>query len=224
MSLYRFYKKDPRSKPLTNKCIILDLDETLVHSSEDYEDFNKLGLFSDPNLFNIRRRFYSFPLASYDQPSTIWGVTRPRLEEFIPFCYDYFAKVCVWSAGSPDYVDKIVKRIFPPGYEPHLIYHRNHCHYSRDGEIFKPLDKMIRDSKLDKIMKPENTFFVDDRSLAFIKNPSNGIVIPAYSPKSNIDELDQDDTCLDDLMTWLRRPEVMNSSDVRLLNKEGIFN
>lgn len=223
MSLYRINRKEQRNKPLTNKCIILDLDETLIHSSEDHSEFSKLNIFSDIKFLDVRKRMYSFSFDGYNRQASIWGVSRPGLDDFIPFCFDYFAKVCVWSAGQNDYVTRIVNNIFPTGYEPHVVYARDNCHYSHDREIFKPIEKMIQQEKLENVMTLENTLFLDDRELAFIKNPGNGIIIPPYDPNPTLDGINFPDTRLDELREWLMKPEVMKSKDVRTLDKKSIF-
>ncbi len=224
MSLYRISKKEPLRKPLTDKCIILDLDETLVHSSEDYLALMALQPFKDPSMLDLRARMYNLSLAGYDKPPTIWGVTRPYTEEFLLFCFGYFSKVCVWSAGSPEYVRSIVEHIFPAGYKPHAVYTKNHCHYTQDNVLFKPIERMINDEGWQKSLRFDNTLFVDDRDLAFIKNPDNGIVIPPYEPNGDYESYVEDDQTLLALMNWLMQPEVIRSSDVRLLDKTRIFN
>lgn len=51
-------------------------------------------------------------------------------------------------------------------------------------------------------------------------NPHNGILIPEYSALS----LDyQDDECLLQLIEWLKRPFVINNTDVKYLYKDDIF-
>lgn len=223
MNIYRISKKEPHHKPLTQRCIILDLDETLVHSSEDYIKLMTLQPFNDPVMLDLRSRMYNLSLDSYIKPPTVWGVTRPYTEDFLLFCFGYFSKVCVWSAGTPEYVRKIVDEIFPSGYKPDVVYNRSHCYYTQEGDIFKPIKIMARDENLEKILRLDNTLFLDDRPQAFLKNPDNGIVIPAYEPDETYESYVQDDTALPELMDWLLQPEVLRTSDVRLLDKTKIF-
>lgn len=224
MPLYRINKKEPSSKPLTQRCIILDLDETLVHSCEDIGKLSTFGLFRNPGMLDLRRRLYYISMGNYTKTPTIWGVVRPYTENFIQFCFEYFAKVCVWSAGLPEYVDRVVDLIFPSGYKPHLVYNRNHCHYDTSGEIFKPIEKMAKALSGEKEgVKLENTFFLDDRPQAFLKNPQNGIIIPPYEPEEDINTFLQEDDHLVRLMQWLSKPEVIAAKDVRLLDKSRIF-
>lgn len=223
MSLYRISKKERRQEPLTDRCIILDLDETLIHSCEDYRKLINLRPFQDPSLLDLRKRMYNLYLNGYHQPPTIWGVTRPYTEEFLLFCFDYFSKVCVWSAGLPDYVNKIVDYIFPAAYKPDVVYDRSHCHYTVENDIFKPIERMREKEDWHDIMRLDNTFFVDDRAKAFIKNPGNGIVIPGYEPDGSLEAYVNDDQALLELMDWLMLPEVLEAQDVRQLDKRRIF-
>lgn len=221
MALYRISKKESRHSPLTNKCIILDLDETLVHSSDDYNKLSTLQPFNEPMMLSIRGRMYNLSLSRYKDRPVIWGITRPHLLDFLVFCFSYFNKVCVWSAGSREYVNAIVDFIFPTGYRPHIIYCHDDCHYTQEGDLFKPIEKMSQEMKND--IRLDNTFFIDDRRHAFIKNPKNGIHIPPYEPEGDYKRYLDDDPTLVELMEWLLKPEVLGCQDVRFLNKHNIF-
>ena len=221
-------------KTLTNKCIVLDLDETLVHTSDkNLTELRSLRIMSNPETIDLRNRVYELNLddaASLKKgqgiKTELWGITRPHVKEFLIFCFSYFKVVAVWSAGKKKYVEAIVDFLFRDIKRPHIIYHRGHCYERSVNQHTKPLEKMIRSEiGLSKYMSLENTFIVDDRESVYIsENPSNGIQIPAYNPDFNIISLRQDDIALKQLSTWLLRPEVMNSTDVRTLNKKNIFN
>jgi TFIIF-interacting CTD phosphatase-like protein len=223
MNLYWISKKETLRKPLTQRCIILDIDETLVHSSEDYLQLMRLRPFNDPAMLDLRPRMYNLSLNGYNKPPNVWGITRPHVEEFLLFCIGYFSKVCIWSAGIPEYVRQIVDLIFPIGFKPDAVYNRSHCHYAQNGELFKPIEKMAHDEGWEKILRLDNTFFVDDRPQVFFKNPDNGILIPPYEPSGSYYNYIQDDPTLPELMEWLMKPEVLQAKDVRLLDKSRIF-
>lgn len=225
MNLYRISRNQPsytKNYSMTDHCIILDLDETLVHSCEDYQKLLELNLFQDPEVLDLRRRLYNLFLSGYNHPPSMWGITRPYMEDFIFFCFNYFQKVCVWSAGTYEYVHNIIEQTFPPGYKPDIIYTRDNCYYSQNGELFKPIEVMAKKENLQEILRLDNTLFVDDRALAFIKNPDNGILIPAYEPKNYQEYINEDLTLLY-LMNWLVSPEVVRAKDVRTLDKSRIF-
>jgi RNA polymerase II subunit A small phosphatase-like protein len=90
--------------------LILDLDETLVHASEE-----PLG------------RAHDFAVGPY------FTYRRPHLAEFLIDCSVSF-RLSVWSAGSEDYVGQTVARIMPPGVEPAFAWGRGRCVRRYDPE------------------------------------------------------------------------------------------
>ena len=225
----------PSRKALTKLICVLDIDETLVHSTSDMEAWKRLRIFSDPKKMDLRSRHYVLDLES-ERGSGIgvnmWGTKRPYLEEFIRFCFEYFKIVIVWSAGVYDYVHAVVEEIFKDSQEPHAILTRGNC-TGNTYKLEKPFWKMIKDVpgleeyiEYDRGMHTnniKNVFIVDDRRSSFAQNPDNGICIPVYEPIATEDGLRRDDVCLLQLMKWLMLPEVMNSQDVRTLDKNIIF-
>jgi len=96
--------------------IILDLDNTLIHATEDIDipgDFTILGRFS------VKKR--------------------PHLDEFISFITstpDY--EVAVWSAAIDPYVRAIVDNIFPNPSVLKFVASRDFC-----DEYRKPISKAV---------------------------------------------------------------------------------
>jgi carboxy-terminal domain RNA polymerase II polypeptide A small phosphatase len=68
--------------------LILDLDETLIHSSE-----------------HELERAADFRVGSY------FTYKRPHLESFLEVCFQHF-EVAVWTASTEDYASEIVAEIF----------------------------------------------------------------------------------------------------------------
>lgn len=231
-NLYKTAVNDIPVKPLTNKCIVLDLDETLVHSNENLSQLRDLNIMNNPKLIDLRGRVYELSMDDvvYKKGQGIktemWGITRPHVKEFLIACFSYFKVVAVWSAGKKKYVEAIVDYLFKDIKRPHVIYSRDDCEKTTDNILTKPLEKMMKQEPgLAKYMTLENTFILDDRKSVFeTPNPDNGIQIPAYIPDFNERSLRTDDIAFKQLMTWLLRPEVMHSLDVRDLDKSNIFN
>jgi len=76
---------------LTDKCLVLDIDETLVHTFDDGERINKNMIWNDPNLLELRRRIYEIELidiagirgkGDYYKMS---GIMRPYLKNILIF-------------------------------------------------------------------------------------------------------------------------------------------
>lgn len=94
---------------LTNHSIILDVDETLVHT------FGEESI--DPAILDslnptCRSRIYLFTEDDFsgngDKSYACYGILRPGAEGFMNFCFSYFRNVIFWSAGADTYVRKIV--------------------------------------------------------------------------------------------------------------------
>jgi len=214
---------------LTDKCLVMDLDECLVHSY-DVPVIQDLKIYSDPSLISLRRRVYRLPI--YDiglargtgQIDYIEGIRRPHLDEFLTFAFGYFKVVAGWSAGKKPYVESAFKRLFSNIRPAHVVYTYSDLKFDENG-YDKPLQKMIDEVPgLNKYMNLDNTLIIDDRSSNFRSNPENGIKIPIYKPNPNINELMSDDLALLQLQRWLLQPEVIQSTDVRTLDKSKIFN
>lgn len=229
--LYKTKLNKIPNKPLTDKCIVLDLDETLVHSNlETIDELIELGIFSDPKLMDLRKRIYKITMddvvhdKGYGDKTEMWGIVRPHVKEFLIMCFSYFKIVAVWSAGKNKYVHSIVDYLFKDIRRPHVIYTYDDCENinSTDKTLIKPLSKMINNVPgLDRYMSLDNTFIVDDRLSTFKSiNPSNGILIPPYEPEFTIESMRKDDLALKQLINWLMHTRYEN---VEKLDKTHIF-
>lgn len=238
---------DLSCSPLTDKCIILDLDETLVHTIDNPAHFHEMGLYKEPRMMPYRNDSYHFNLddvGNQEYPvkrgegrqTEIAGFKRPGLHKFLEFCFSYFRIVGIWSAGQPKYVEAISDFLFKDFQDPHIIYTWNDC--KTDTPIIeKPLIKMISlEPNLKRYMSLSNTFVIDNNDSTFARvNPANGIHIPNFAPMFNghiieqpttediLKWLQSPDTRLTELRNWLMQPNVMHAPDVRPLNKTNIF-
>lgn len=214
---------------LTDKNIVFDIDETLVHTFDDYDKLKDLKIFTEAKNMKLRNRIYKISLEDmFDKKGTgtqsqMWGITRPHLKEFLIFCFSYFRNINVWSAGQGPYVRAVVREIFKDIGTPTMVYVWDDCENDEEEGIYeKPLRKMYTKSP---IMNDTNTFILDDRTTSFSGcNNDNGILIPAYKPATNISSLNANDIAFQQLMLWLKTSDVMTSKDVKSLNKKNIFN
>lgn len=212
----------------TNKCIVLDIDSTLVYSDEDTKNYDQLIVESKKTGANLKSRTYFVNLIDIgEEPGTgklsnLWGIIRPHYFEFALFAASYFDKIAIWSAGHYRYVHSMCDILFPDLFlQPEIILTRDDCAIDDDKSYYKPLSKIF-DAKLG--FTPENTFVVDDRSDTFSRNSQNGILIPAYTPDLNLTGVLNDDAALQQLICWLSLDSVSKSSDVRKIDKSSIFN
>jgi len=151
--------------PKYNKLLILDIDETLIHSSEKQLD-----------------RIPDFKLDEY------FVYIRPGLEEFILNCSKLFS-LAVWTASSSEYAREVIKNIFPDDLQLEFILTGERCLIKRNIdldviEIFKPLKKVKRKGYL-----LNNILIVDDTAKTFKYNYGNGILIKEYLGEENDIEL-----------------------------------
>lgn len=233
---YRIYSTDfstISNESQTDKAIVLDIDECMVHTFDDDVDdehIEKLGIFTKPELEDLRKRIYKLELDDVSSKKgeghymEMWGIIRPHIKDFLLFCFSYFRIVGVWSAGLPRYVENIVDFLFKDLPKPHIVFTRDECH-KNTTLCEKPLMKIIDANEfLRSRMSLENTFIVDDQKKSFINNnKDNGVLIPGYQPGTDVDSMRTNDIALQQLKMWFSTPEVRNSEDVRTLDKKKIF-
>lgn len=228
----RYYNE----KSLTKLNIVLDVDETLVHTPDDEgKDSDRDKLYdlenNHPRGIELRGRIIKVTSndvgvkrgygVKYNFPS----ILRPHLKEFLRFCFEYFRIVSIWSAGQRGYVHSIVRNIFRDIHDPSFVYTRDQLKSMYDGSYEKPLMYLREiDPLANKYFTPENTLILDDNYRTFAKvNPDNAIHIPAYIPEMNMESLMEDENSLLEFKDWLMQPKVMNTKDVRKLDKSNIF-
>lgn len=206
-------KHAPSTK--TNHRLVLDIDETMVYTVGAPDDDLK-ELLTPGKYLDVRKRLYVITLSD---GSHMWGVKRPYLSEFLKFAQDYFDEVIVWTAGTEDYADAIVGVVFDPSEgirPPAQVYSRKDC-LRHGGADTKPLSKIF-----DGERSATNTLMLDDRADYMQFNLDNGIVVPKYSPRSDVESIRQCEFTLPTIMDWLETPDVRKSKDVRTLDKSRI--
>ena len=231
--MYRTDLNKISEKPLTDKCIVLDLDETLVHShgAPNIDLLNELGIFIDPENYDLRERVYKITMEDVvhkkgtGEKTDMWGITRPHVREFLIHCFNYFKIVIVWSAGRKNYVHAIVNHLFRDLPRPHIVWTYDDLERLSNNTLIKPLNKLMKKvSGLNKHMSLTNSFIVDDRVTVFQEpNPYNGIEIPPYRPDFDLKSLKIEDDTLLKLIKWLMKKDVIHSKDIRTLDKRDIF-
>lgn len=210
-------------KLLTDFVFVFDLDLTAICTQDSTDSLHELNIYGNPLLMELRRRVYYFHIEDLERKGigtkySFWGVTRPHLHDLLLFCQKY-GRIVVWSAGKRLYVEPVVSHIFKNLPYPELVLTYDDISFDKDGNVVKPLTKVceLLNVPLSKVL------VIDDNELTFQRNVDNGILIPAYEPKSNITQLTSDDQALLKLKRWLSTPEVMTASDVTTLDKSRIF-
>lgn len=142
----------------TYDCIVLDLDGTLVYSSEE-EDNKAINI-----IFKDRD----------GDMTELWVHKRPGFDEFLTKCFSC-ATVGIWSMGQPGYVKEIAS-LFPQ--QPAFIY--NWCDCDRNkGKIFKRLDNIPHQGRI---------VMIDDRrDILESCDRVNIIIVPEWNYINNND-------------------------------------
>lgn len=140
----------------SDKQLILDLDETLIHSSE-----SDLGYPSD---FQFDRYFV---------------YRRPHLEQFLKEISKHYT-VGLWSSADDSYVEEIVKNIKPLNVDFELAWGRSRCTMKRDYST----DSYYFEKRLEKLkskgFRLEQILIVDDSPEKSRNNYGNAVYIKEY--------------------------------------------
>ncbi len=154
--------------------LILDLDETLIHSATKRLKHKE-----------------AFMLGQY------FVYTRPYLSWFLAEASNLF-RIGIWSAADEEYVSDMVEQILPKDIELEIMWGQSWCTHKLNSETNTYVyEKNI--NKLAKLnFKLEEIIFVDDSLYNAKVNKENAIVIKPFYGDQNDQELK---TLLDDLST-----------------------
>jgi RNA polymerase II subunit A small phosphatase-like protein len=135
------------------KTLVLDIDETLVHSS--FFPFEKNDLILKVNFDGI---FYN-----------IYVLVRPGAEQFIKDISKYF-EIITFTASIPTYASPLLDILDKGRNIQHRLY-REHCTFI-NGVFIKDLKRLNRNLK--------DVIIVDNSPLAFAFDTENGLPITSW--------------------------------------------
>ncbi len=171
----------------SDKLLILDLDETLVHATE------KELMFSADFKFD---KYYVHK--------------RPYLEKFLLDISKHYS-LGIWSSANDEYVKEIVKNIKPDGVAFEIVWGRSRCSIKRDED----LDSYIFEKRLYKLQKKgfklEQIIIVDDTPKKSRNNYGNAIYIHEFSGNTTDEELKH----LHDYLLTLKKVENIRTIEKR---------
>jgi carboxy-terminal domain RNA polymerase II polypeptide A small phosphatase len=149
----------------SDKLIILDLDETLIHASQSELDIP-----------------YDFRFDQY------FVYERPHLRQFLTDISNHFS-IGIWSSAGDEYVNEIVRQIKPDGVDFVVVWGSSKCSLKRDVD----LDAYYFEKRLDKLKKQgfrlEQILVVDDTPTKSRTNYGNAIYIKEFKGDSSDREL-----------------------------------
>lgn len=136
------------------KTLILDLDETLVHSS-----------FKSPEHYD-----FQIPVRYGSNQIPIYVQKRPGVDEFLThLLFDF--NLYIFTASVPEYSYPCVQELIP-NFPISRILTRKHCRFI-DGYLVKDLSMFKQDLS--------NIIIVDNSSRSFQLQPENGILVPSWT-------------------------------------------
>jgi hypothetical protein len=158
--------------------LVLDLDETLIHTIQSDVPRKDLERYAD----------FSFQIGA-NSPN-FYVFKRPGLREFLETVFEKFKRVGIWTAADSLYAKAVLKRILT--YEQmsklDFVFSRGFCDSDVIGFV-KPLQKIFdlagtvnKDGKKFSTWNPEETIQLDNCAQVMKLNLRNGIVAPDYKP------------------------------------------
>ena len=141
----------PTPEDFKKKLLVLDLDETLIHTVSTYEQLSR----APDNVFYFD--------AAQQRPYPVYK--RPGVEKFLMSVASQF-EVAVWTAGTREYAEPILNWLDPYGFITTRLY-RDSCTELEDGSYVKDLSKLNR--SLSEVV------IVDNNPYSFQFQPGNCI-------------------------------------------------
>ena len=178
-------------KPYYNskkKTLILDLDETLVHSA-----FKPFYFQSDIVL----------QMTFEQKPQTIYVLKRPHVDDFLDKMSKIF-EIVIFTASIPEYANPLLDRLDMKKRISYRLF-REHCTPSNSFFI-KDLKKVGRDLK--------HTIIIDNNPLSYLLNKENGIPILTWHSSKSDNELMK----LVPLLEYLAKVDDVRESIKKVIN------
>jgi len=130
------------------KCLILDLDETLVHSS-----------------FQAIACSFTIPIELDGAQYGVYVLKRPFVDEFIAECSKYYELV-IFTASLSEYANPVIDTLDPNGYIKHRLF-RESCVFHEEQVYVKDLSRLGR--------KLKDCIIIDNSPLSYLFQPTNAI-------------------------------------------------
>lgn len=150
------YAAAPRNSQIPQKTLVLDLDETLIHS------LAKGGRMSSGHMVEVKLATPMTTALTPGGPPTTLGPQHPILYYVHkrPYCDDFLRKVCKWyklvvfTASVQEYADPVIDWLEQERKYFQARYYRQHCTF-RNGAYIKDLSSVEPD--LSKVMILDNS-------------------------------------------------------------------
>ncbi|OWZ19707.1 Nuclear LIM factor interactor-interacting protein cleavage-specific form [Phytophthora megakarya] len=147
----------------SKKCLVLDLDETLVHSS--------FRPTTNPD--------YVIPVEIDGTVHQVYVCLRPGAEEFLIEMAQFY-EIVVYTASLSKYADPLLDKLDPERVIRYRLF-REHC-VQYEGSYVKDLSLLDRDLS--------QTIFIDNSPMSYIFHPRNAIGCSSFIDDPNDSELE----------------------------------
>ncbi|CDM26438.1 hypothetical protein DTO013E5_4825 [Penicillium roqueforti] len=144
------------------KCLVLDLDETLVHSSFKV----------------LERADFTIPVEIEGQYHNIYVIKRPGVDAFMKRVGELY-EVVVFTASVSKYGDPLLDQLDIHNVVHHRLF-RESC-YNHQGNYVKDLSQVGRDLK--------DTIIIDNSPTSYIFHPEHAIPISSWFSDAHDNEL-----------------------------------
>lgn len=176
--LYKNYPSKEIKECLNSdkKLILLDLDETLIHSEHEIKDINiydTILRFKDNSSDPQAGEYYEIGI-----------FLRNGVQKFLSVLKNYF-NIGIFTASDKDYADAIIKYLDPNNNIIKFSLYRENCVNVNDLINIKDL-RILKDVKDDNLKK---IVLIDNNMYSFSNQLSNGILINSFYGDKNDNEL-----------------------------------
>lgn len=144
------------------KCLVLDLDETLVHSSFRY----------------VRRADFIIPVQIDSQNHNVYVIKRPGVDEFMRRVGELF-EVVVFTASVSKYGDPLLDQLDIHNVVHHRLF-RESC-YNHNGNFVKNLAVLGRPL--------QDTIIIDNSPTSYIFHPQHAVPVSSWFFDAHDNEL-----------------------------------
>ncbi|KAL4291121.1 hypothetical protein GQ457_14G008940 [Hibiscus cannabinus] len=157
----------PPLVPGKKRTVVLDMDGTLVHSTED----------PPPPSYD----FVITPIAANGVAKNLYVSKRPGVDEFLEAVSEKY-EVVVFTAGMEAYASPLLDVLDPKGLISHRLY-RDSCQKLGKNKFTKDLSELGREL--------DNVVIVDDIPRMYCLQPENGIPIKKFTDDFEDRELEK---------------------------------
>lgn len=169
-----------RAEHQGRKCLVLDLDETLVHSSFKVShiafDSSFCVILTTTQI--LHQADFTIPVEIEGQYHNVYVIKRPGVDTFLKRVGELY-EVVVFTASVAKYGDPLLDQLDIHNVVHHRLF-RESC-YNHQGNYVKDLSQVGRDLK--------NTIIIDNSPTSYIFHPQHAVPISSWFSDAHDNEL-----------------------------------